>query len=150
MEVLVILFGILFWPVAIIAWFLYIRKQKPPKLFRYAGTLFIVTMPLLAAISMGKYMLLDEPLVIAAKEGDVVKVRSLLAMGADPDASFKGNPALEQAAAEGHQEIVHLLLSHGAWPDTRNDWSKQTALESAKKNGHAEVVNMLKQAQAPR
>jgi ankyrin repeat protein len=148
MEILAILFGIIFWAAAIVVWFFYLRKRKPTKMICYVGTLLVVGTPLLGAVSMGKYMFLDEPLVFAARDGDLVKVTSLLAHGADPNASFEGNPALEQAAAAGQPEIVRLLLSHGARTDTQNEWSKQTALKSAQTNGHAEVVKILKQAGA--
>jgi hypothetical protein len=148
MEVLGMLLGFIFWPAAIIAWIVYLRRKKPPRLLRVIGTLFLVGIPLLAALSMSMYMFLDEPLVFAVREGNAREVKSLLERGASPNAFFEGEPALEQAAAEGQEDIVRLLLAHGARTDTRNDWNKQTALQSAQKNGYPEIVKMLRQAGA--
>ena len=141
MEVLSILLGVIFWPTAILLWFRYIRNRKPVRRIRVIGTLLVVGTPILAAISLGKYMFLDEPLVFAVRDENVNKVKSLLSYGADPNASFKGEAALEQAASEGQTEIVRLLLSHGARTNT-------DAIKTAKKYGYTEIVQILQQAEA--
>src|SRR4051812_5654326 len=105
METISILLGIVFWPAAIIVWFLFIRVWKPPKWIRIVGTLLIVGMPVLAAYSLGQFMFLDEPLVGAVMSGDVGKAKSLLTWGASPDAAIDGRHALVWAASGGEKEM---------------------------------------------
>jgi ankyrin repeat protein len=146
METFGILFGMIFWPTAIIAWVHFCRARKVTKARRIIGTSLVVGLPLLAAVSMGKYLLLDEPLFFAVQAGDVHQVKSLLAKGADANVDFKGASPLEQAARSGNKEIVRLLLAHGARPDVRNHWNGHTALQSAQENGHADIVALLQKA----
>ncbi len=58
-------------------------------------------------------------LVLAARNGDVARVRELLAEGIPPGAVEPGNGhlALNQAAMSGQVEVVELLLAAGAAPD---------------------------------
>jgi hypothetical protein len=55
-------------------------------------------------------------LMRAAREGDPVAVRELLEAGCDPNArgGSQGLTPLIVSAANGHREVVELLLSHGA------------------------------------
>ena len=58
---------------------------------------------------------LDEPLAIAAIDGDLEAARALLARGADANnASFEGATALEYARQNGNDEMVRLLQQSGA------------------------------------
>ncbi|AMV39960.1 ankyrin repeat domain-containing protein [Planctomyces sp. SH-PL62] len=58
---------------------------------------------------------LDERLFIAAVEGDVGRIKSLLAAGADPNATWEdGTSALEAARHTGSKEVVEILRRAGA------------------------------------
>ncbi len=58
---------------------------------------------------------LDQPLLDAAKAGDMVKVGLLLAQGADPNASDKyHNSALALALKAGKDDAAQLLIRQGA------------------------------------
>jgi ankyrin repeat protein len=61
----------------------------------------------------------ETPLMAAARSGSLPAVRSLVARGVNVNAaeSFQKTTALMWAAAEGHTEIVGLLLEAGADPD---------------------------------
>ena len=58
-------------------------------------------------------------LVLAARNGDVARVRELLAEGVPPGAEEprNGHMGLNQAAKSGQVEVVELLLAAGAAPD---------------------------------
>ena len=76
---------------------------------------------------------LNEPLAIAAGEGNTSKVKFLLKLGASPNAVGVDNVnnALTAASEAGHTEIVRLLLQNGADP-SRKDGEGQTPIECAK------------------
>lgn len=150
MELFGILFGLLFFPAAIIAWFAYARKRKLSTPLRVIGAFLVPGLPLLAVFSMASYMFLDEPLVFAVREGKTAEVKALLARGANPNAEFEGSPALQQAAQYGYTDIVRLLLAHGARTDVKNDSNGQSPLRSAQKYGHKEIERLLRQAGANR
>ena len=88
---------------------------------------------------------LDEPLVDAAGNGDLPRVKSLLGQGASPDAyGFDGNTtALVYAATYGHRDVVVLLLCSGATPTLRDSWG-QLPVEAATESGHDDIVQLLK------
>ena len=57
----------------------------------------------------------DGPLLTAVRGGDAERVRALLAIGADPDASASdGGTALLWAAAAGDDTLTRMLLEAGA------------------------------------
>ncbi|CRG84938.1 hypothetical protein PISL3812_02106 [Talaromyces islandicus] len=58
---------------------------------------------------------------------------------------WEGETALHRAAANGHLEIVKLLLSHGAEVDRRDDSpvGPKSAIHIAAHNGHVSVVQEL-------
>jgi ankyrin repeat protein len=101
---------------------------------------------LLAVVSLGKYMFLDEPLVFAVQEGNIHEIRSLLERGASPNAEVKGTPALEQAAATGNERVVQILLHYGARTDVKNESNGHTALQSAQEYGYTTVAEILRTA----
>lgn len=78
----------------------------------------------------------------AAKEGNVERVRSLLDVGVDVDASLAGRSPLMHAAAEGYVDCVRLLLQRGANANAL-DTAGQTAKDLAAAGGHADVVQLL-------
>ena len=83
------------------------------------------------------------PIVMAAYEGKMTRVESLLASGADVNAKQDGGAtALYLAAQEGYTEIVKLLLDKGAEVNTKTD-KGLTPLWMSAQEGHTEVVKLL-------
>ena len=83
-------------------------------------------------------------LLLAARNGNVVRVIQSLDLGADVNAQSENNgyTPLIWASSRGHTETVRLLLEAGADVNlTANDG--QTALMRAADYGHAEVVELL-------
>ena len=64
---------------------------------------------------------LKYPLLYAAGEGDAVRVRELLAQGADPNKELSphGETPLHTAAIKGDPTVTSLLLEAGAVVDAR-------------------------------
>jgi len=108
---------------------------------------------LLAVFSESQYAFIQEPMVDAARNGDLATVSRLLDRGADVDGESddQGGTALVGAAAEGHADIVLLLLRRGANPNKATSYfgrSDQTPLMVA--TGHPDIVAILKKAGAKR
>jgi hypothetical protein len=85
-------------------------------------------------------------LVAAAKKGDAVAVKELLAKGADPN--FKTNfgaTALSFAADRGSVDVVKLLVAKGADVNVRDNFYKYTPLFWASLRGFAEIGKILLQ-----
>lgn len=83
------------------------------------------------------------PLVLAAAEGDNLKVRLVVASGVSPDESGPdGQTALMLAARNGHRETVLLLLELGASRDIRTR-AGNTARDIAYKFRHFEIAEVL-------
>ncbi|KAH9159281.1 hypothetical protein LEN26_002426 [Aphanomyces euteiches] len=79
----------------------------------------------------------------AARRGDLRRVRSLLASGANADYQNKlGKTPLIEAAWKGNFDVVKDLLAHGAAVD-QADWNGYTPLHWASSNGNLDVVNEL-------
>ncbi len=88
-------------------------------------------------------MELNEELLEAALNGDMVKVELLIEKGVDINAKDdSGWTALIHAARHGHTEIAEFLIQKGAEVDAKdiNGW---TALMYAAYNGHTETVELL-------
>uniref|UniRef100_A0A4W6G3Z0 Euchromatic histone-lysine N-methyltransferase 1a n=1 Tax=Lates calcarifer TaxID=8187 RepID=A0A4W6G3Z0_LATCA len=87
-------------------------------------------------------------LYISAKQGELQKVIHLLVDGKDPnflmDGQSKRTP-LHAAAAEGHQEICHMLVQAGANLDMFDEEQK-TPLMVACENNHLDTVMYLLRA----
>ena len=84
------------------------------------------------------------PLCQPTIEGDLAKVRRMLTLGADPNASSKtGITALMAATDKGHTEIVEILIAAGANPDAAlkvGVGKGITPLMSAAMRGNLEMV----------
>jgi len=90
---------------------------------------------------------LDQALVITAKNGHSVAVQRLLDCGADPNAFPPGvherGSALHVAAMSGHKEIVKVLLESGADPSRRDPEHRSTPAGWAQHGGHPEIAAFL-------
>lgn len=62
-------------------------------------------------------------------------------------ADGRGHTSLSEAAAQGHEDIIHLLLKEGANPNALNDVGR-SGLWRACYNGHLNVVLILLEAGA--
>ena len=83
------------------------------------------------------------PLVDAAKHGDVIAVRSLLAGGADPNqAAPDGSTAVHWAVHGDHLAILDVLLAAGARPDGVTRYGI-APLTLAAQNGNAGLIERL-------
>ncbi|ERN41464.1 ankyrin repeat-containing protein [Rubidibacter lacunae KORDI 51-2] len=94
----------------------------------------------------------ESPLVEAVRSGNVARVRSQLAAGANVETTNWEQSAtlLAIAAGEGHLELVDLLLASGAQINFEYDpWSLQpqrplaSPLECAARGGHEAIVARL-------
>ncbi len=84
------------------------------------------------------------PLSLAAMDGDIETVRSLIAEGADVNASQgDGTTALHWAASRNDLAMTELLLGAGADVGTRTRLGEMTPLFMAAKNGNADVIEAL-------
>lgn len=84
--------------------------------------------PLHAALALGK---------------DSVIIQTLLAHGADANAAQVGGfTPIFSAAAANREDLVELLIKHGANPHQRNDQGKSPA-EYARERDHAELASRL-------
>lgn len=81
--------------------------------------------------------------LIAARVGDMLKIRMVLAAGANPNAvAANGYSALMHAAEMGHKDLVEALLTAGAQPSAKNH-SGDAALLLATVEGYKDIVKVL-------
>ncbi len=97
-------------------------------------------------------MKLAKDLWEAVLHKDVIKVRSLLGQGADPNHQLYWSdewwnkakePPLHMACRPGNLEIVKTLVTHGARTDKVDGTYNRTPLHWACWEGQKEVVNYL-------
>ena len=150
MENFSILIGIIFWPTLAVGWFLFCRATKRSRRILAVGCIPLVVLPAIGALSLGWWMLVDEPLYFAASRGDAKEVSRLLAIHANPNVEWEGEYPLVSAAEDGHTEVVKLLIQAGARLNVRDDHRGKTPLEAAKANNHADIVRILREAGATR
>lgn len=87
----------------------------------------------------------SEQLILAAKDGDLAKVKESLLNGANPNAAdYQGNTALIFAAGFHHLEILKLLLGQkGINIDQRNDDSMTSLLNACNASNYEGFEAML-------
>jgi len=87
-------------------------------------------------------------LMIAANQGDFLKVKSLLEQKADVNKQDKyGQTALVFAAFSGYQDIVDILLRYKAQPDIQTKFGQTALMKAAFSNSH-HIMSLLVQAGA--
>jgi ankyrin repeat protein len=85
-----------------------------------------------------------EELADAVDKGDVLRARTLLEQGADPNAFARPSiPVLIQVVRGRDVRLTRMLLEHGADANTRDDLSGKTALMIASELGYEDVVKVL-------
>lgn len=83
-------------------------------------------------------------LVLAAKDGNLSMVQSLLEKGVSPNVrDSDGVPALMWAAEGDHIDIVRLLLDEGADVNAKKTKNGTTVLMETAEEGNTEVVKLL-------
>ena len=91
---------------------------------------------------------LSAQLINAAKNGDLLEARWLIANGANPNAvNSQGSRALWFAVQGGHTEIAKLLLSAGANPNIASSFGWTNLMTAASRN-YSEIVKALLSAGA--
>lgn len=90
----------------------------------------------------------EEPILLAAAEGDLARIHILLAARSDPNARDKHRQTpLMHAARNGHLDVVEALLAAGADVNAKAKRGV-TAYEAAQDARHHEVLRVLKTATA--
>jgi ankyrin repeat protein len=96
---------------------------------------------------------LDQALVIAAKNGRSLAVKRLLGRGAEPNAFppgvHEGGSALHVAAMLGHLAVVRLLLEAGANPSQRDPEHGSRPAGWAEHGNQPEVAAFLRKLESP-
>ncbi|XP_026500984.2 ankyrin repeat domain-containing protein 6 isoform X1 [Vanessa tameamea] len=83
-------------------------------------------------------------LLEAAARGDAGRVASLIRSGADVDATDEnGCSALQRAAADGHVDVVRVLLENGGDPNKQDNVHGNTAAHEAAWKGYSRTVALL-------
>jgi hypothetical protein len=148
--IIVGLLGIAFVFFVSLALLMRLKYRKFSKLVIITASIFLVLF--LASGSWIFYIyFLNEPLAIAAGEGDISKVAFLLKLGASPNAEGPDATltALTGAAENGRADVVKLLLQKGADPFLR-DGEGHTPVECARRNEHFEIVRLIEEAERRR
>jgi hypothetical protein len=82
-------------------------------------------------------------LMLAARKGDLARVREMRDWRADVEASGAGVTALYHACREGKADCALELMAHGASVEAARDSAGASCLIAASERGHVEVVRAL-------
>ena len=109
------------------------------------STCLFLILAMLAAGDAAPVVDRGEALRIAARDGDLAQVRTLLEAGVPVDAPAPryGQTPLLFAAGKGHTDIARLLLDRGADVNARESFFRSTPLSSALDGGHLELARLL-------
>ncbi len=116
-----------------------LRRSRSTFLALLAAT-FGIVQPIGAwAVEVGA-----DPLIEAARRGDLAAVSTLLDQGADANtAAGDGMTALHWAAERGHGDVLTRLLAGGANPGAKTRIGDHTPLHLASRGGHTALVRAL-------
>ena len=94
----------------------------------------------------------DSPFMMMCKDGATLIVKKILDLVATKDTTMKeltqcnprdGSTPLYVASANGHTEVVALLLAHTGFDVNQATNDGRTPLLAASENGHTGVVSLL-------
>jgi ankyrin repeat protein len=92
---------------------------------------------------MNRIRIIDDELIVAARENNLTEIRQLLSVGADVNSKdYVGRTPLHEASCQGHAQLVNEFLEHGADIDAK-DIDGWTPLHFTCDNGHSAVVHEL-------
>ncbi len=98
----------------------------------------------MSGIPLGEVPPYDTPLITAVLNGDLCIAKELLKRGADPNQrSSRGETALTEAVNDRNAEMVALLISSGATPE-----SIRMARERARQLRQPEIIQLLERDSA--
>jgi ankyrin repeat protein len=87
--------------------------------------------------------IIDEELIVAARENNLAEIRQLLSVGADVNyKDYLDRTPLHEASCGGHAQVVNKFLEHGADIETK-DIDGWTPLHFTCDYGHSAVVIQL-------
>ena len=87
---------------------------------------------------------LNEDFLVAARKGDVAKLKELLDKGVDVNTKTQyGATALAYACDKGHIEVVKLLLERGANVNVRDTFYGEVPLGWALQRNNVEIIKLL-------
>lgn len=119
------------------------KMNAPVKQFRRATIILLFTVLIgLALFRLTPPDFRGHRLWRAAWDGDRVRVRLLLMLGAPVNHSTGSGTALHAAAAQGDVKLMKLLLAHGAAVDKEAKFG-ETPLYEARSNSHPEAEKLL-------
>lgn len=122
-------------------------NSKKTRLFRILALALVASVGLSAC---GPQRDIHDQLIIAAREGNLEKARSLIEKGADVNAKEKvtgeGYTAIFHAASYGHTAIVKLLIEKGANVNERP--GRNAPIIIAAWGGHTDTIRVLLEAGA--